>query len=415
MSQRTREQRSRRLRLFASTGSTLLLGFLLILSFAWGGLAADSNSGWNLAQGREPVATTNANGEVFVLWERPQGGLAGKAIDAWGDPRGLEFPIPGLVGGERRPAAAWLDDDQVVIAWESPASGSDVQVQQFGYRLGDNFLVSSGEPIELSEALYPALAADEDGFAVAWTSVAPGGPNGQHFLAFFDRQPQDATLAIRGRRLGDNFRVGQPGAVTPPGIAVAEGTGAALVVWENAGKDIMAVAFRDRARLGDNFRINASREGQQSSPAVTATLDGNFLVVWESRHPSGGERQIYGSRVAGWGRRLGDNFRITSAPSFAPQRPSLAADPWGRQIVIWSQGDPSEAAIMAQSIFLDGTANGPAFRVDSGDPFPGAPRVTRGGQGTDFIVLWENDETSENPDIRVRFLTGPYELEGDDE
>lgn len=409
MSRATRRgQGSRRLRLAKNVWPTLLLAFLLILSFTWGGLAADSEEELNLAQGREPVATTNTNGEVMVLWESPEGGLAGQALDAYGDPRGQEFPIPGLDGGERRPAAAWIDNDQVVIAWEDSAAASGVKVQQFGYGLGDNFLIASGQPIAIAGALYPALAADEDGFAVAWTST--DGPNGQHYVAFFDGETQTFRS---GQGLGDNFRIGKPGAVTPPGIAVAEGTGHALVVWEDASKDIMAAAFAGRSGLGDNFRVNASSQGWHSSPTVTATLDGDFLVVWE-QESSNGERYVYGSRVSRSGSGLGDNFRISTAPSYAAQRPSLAADPWGRQIVTWSRVDGSGAAIMAQAVDLAGRRNGPAFRVDPGDPFPGMSRVTRGGQGTDFVVLWEADETSETPDIRVRFLTVPQALKLDE-
>lgn len=398
-------KRSEGVFLFKRVWPTLLLAGLLILNFTWGSLVADSEDELSLAQGREPVATTNASGEVMVLWESPDGGLAGQALDPWGAPQGHEFPIPGAVGTERRPSAAWLDNEQVVIAWESPKPSSGITVQQFGSGLGANFLVASGEPIEIAGARYPALAAGENEYAVAWTST--DGPPGQHYVAFFDRE----TVDFHKSGLGANFRVGTPGAVTPPGIAIAEGTGHALVVWEDAGKDIMAAAFEGRSGLGANFRVNTTRQGWHSSPTVAATLDGDFLVVWEQEQPNG-ERYIYGSRVARGGSGLGANFRISASPSFGSQRPSLAADPWARQIVTWSKVDKSGAAsIMAQSIFLDGSRNGPAFRVDAGDPFPGAPRVTRGGQGTDFVVLWEADETSEAPDIRVRFLTGPYDLQ----
>lgn len=413
MSQSAKEPGNRRLRLFAKVGPTLLLSLLMILSFTWGGLAAVSEGELSLAQGREPVATTNDNGEVFILWENPQGSLSAQSIDVWGDPRGQEFPIPGLVGGERRPTAAWVNNEQLVIAWESTASPSGAKVQRFGYLTGNNYLVASGEPIEISDALYPAVAVDEAGFVVAWTAQPPAGPNGQHYVAFFDPQPTEVLRT--GRLIGNPHRVGTPGALTPPGIAAAEGTGSVLVVWENAGKDIMAAAFLNRVRTGSNFRISTEKQGWNSSPSVTATLDGNFLVVWENEHPNG-ERYVTGSMVASWGKLTGSNFRISSAPSVAPQRPSLAADPWGRQIVTWSRVDRSgAAAIIAQSMFLDGTRDGPAFRVDSGDPFPGAPRVTRGGPGTDFVVLWEADETSETPDIRIRFLTAPYDLQVDGE
>ena len=415
MEQKAPRREVRRRRWTGGAGATLLFGLLLGVGFAWGTIAGDPGNSVSLAHGRKPTAATNAVGEVLILWESPEAGLSGQFIDPWGLFRGKEFPIGDLHGSEREPALTRLDDEEVAIVWESGlARRPSVRFRQFRKSLaGTRFLVPSSPEVEISDAVHPAVAAAEGNIALVWTAAE--AQMGQHYLALLEEE--DEPLARRSLA-GTQLRIGQPGAATPADVAMAN-DGELLVVWENAGRDIMAFAMNatdlpetrqkgGRSLAGTQFRINESLSGEQTAPAVATTLDGNFLVVWETMQANG-ERSLYGRRIVE--RSLaGSLFRIDDDSSVTALDPSLAADPWGRQIVTWSQVDHSgAAAIMARSLLLDGTANGPVFRVDPGDPFPGAARVTRGGESTDFVVLWENDDMSENPDIRVRFLTGPYD------
>lgn len=428
MEQRSSGRGHRRYRWKGGIGTTLLLGLLLILGFAWGAIAGDPGNSISLALGKEPTAATNTEGEVLVLWESPEGGVSGQLIDPWGLIMGEEFPISGLIGDERQPAVTWLDNQEVAIVWESDDSapgaaqgvrpGTSVRYRQFRKGLaGAEFLVPSTSELEIPNAAHPAVAASEGSIALVWTAAR--SRRGQHYLRILETE-SDATLS-RGLA-GAELRIGNPGAVTPADVAIAD-SGEVLVVWEDANSEIMAFAmnarglagaeFKVRGLAGAEFRISESRGVQKTTPAVATTLDGNFLVTWETLLPNG-QRIVSGRRIVARG-LAGAEFRIDSGLSGEAKNPSLAADAWGRQIVTWKQVTGSEAAIMARAIHLDGTANGAAFRVDPGDPFPGAARVTRGGQNNDFIVLWENDETAETPDIRLRFLTGPYDFEEDEE
>jgi len=427
MEQRPSRRGHRRYRWKGSIGTTLLLGLLLILGFAWGAIAGDPGNSISLAHGKEPTAATNADGEVLVLWESAEGGVSGQLIDPWGLIMGEEFPISGLAGDERQPAVTWLDNQEVAIVWESedPAPGAaqgsrpgtSVRYRQFRRGLaGSELLVPSTSEVEIPNAAHPAVAASDGSIALVWTAAR--SRRGQHYLRILETEPE--TSLSRGLA-GSELRIGSPGAVTPADVAIA-GDGEILVVWEDANREIMAFAmnarglagseFKVRGLAGSEFRISQSRGTQMTAPAVATTLDGNFLVTWETLL-SNGERIVSGRRVVARG-LAGSEFRIDSGLSGEAKNPSLAADSWGQQIVTWKQVIGSEAAIMARAIHLDGTANGAAFRVDPGDPFPGAVRVTRGGQNNDFIVLWEDDEKSEAPDIRIRFLTGPYDF-GEDE
>ena len=58
---------------------------------------------------------------------------------------------------------------------------------------------------------------------------------------------------------------------------------------------------------------------------------------------------------------------------------------------------------MARSLNPEGVS-GEEFRVDPGHLHPGRVRVTQSHSGVDFLVLWEADETEENPVIHGRFI-----------
>ena len=194
--------------------------------------------------------------------------------------------------------------------------------------------------------------------------------------------------------MGIDLELGRRGPATPPALAV-RGDGEFLVAWEDQAHDISAVAFDRSGNVRESFRVNVSRRGDRSSPAVTADLDDGYTVVWEESDRSSGEHWIAGRRISARGFPGGIDFRVSTLPSAGATQPALAADRRGRSIVSWSHVHPQTSLreIRGRQVDLRGFPVGIDFRIAAPNAF--SPQLAPGGGATDFVVVWEDRELRE--------------------
>jgi hypothetical protein len=200
-----------------------------------------------------------------------------------------------------------------------------------------------------------------------------------------------------GNPLGPEFRVNTftPDYQTGPSIA-ADALGNFVVVWQSRQQDGSGYGiFGQRysssgVPLGLEFRVNSYTTGNQGWSSVAADAAGNFVVVWEGYQGPG--RSVFGQRYAASGLPLGPEFRVNTYLGPDQTSPSVAADPAGPFVVVWTSRDQdgSSDGVFGQRFAASGAPLGPEFRVNTfTSNSQRVPAVAVGPAGT-FVVAWES-------------------------
>ena len=283
------------------------------------------------------------------------------------------------------PCAAWSQDNPV---------GPEFQINTF--------------TTERQE--WPSVAADSSGkFVVVWQSL---NQDGSSYGVYGQRY--DST----GTPLGTEFRVNTytTDRQFHPSVT-ADSSGNFVVVWESAGQDGSEYGvFGQRyassgAPLGPEFRVSTYTSGSQEYPVVAADSAGSFVVVWHSQPGDSNSRDVFGQRYDASGAPLGSEFRVNTYTTYAQQWPSLAADPSGNFVVLWTGGGPPSAnfGLFGQRYSSSGSPLGPEFRVNdtglSGAKFRAAKTPGEGGSLQDlafdpagnFVIVFTGDDGSYSP------------------
>ena len=160
--------------------------------------------------------------------------------------------------------------------------------------------------------------------------------------------------------------------------------------------------------LGPEFRVNAFTTGSQLAPALASDIGGDFLVVWESAQDGSGNG-VFGQRYNAGGTPLGPEFLVNTVTTGNQSAPAATSDISGNFVVVWVSDlqDGSGLGVFGQRFASSGAPAGPEFRVNSfttGDQ--AAPSVaiekshTTGAQRHpivgapffgNFAVVWASD------------------------
>jgi hypothetical protein len=247
-----------------------------------------------------------------------------------------------------------------------------------------------------SYQILPSVAADPFGnFVVVWGSWQDGSATG----VFGQR------YAGSGIPLGPEFRVNTftAGFQTNPSVA-ADASGNFVVVWESNGQDgsnygVFGQRYASSGvPLGPEFRVNTYTTNNQRNPSVAADPVGNFVMVWSSYTQDGVQDGVFGQRYASSGTPLGPEFRVNTWIFGNQTRPAVAADPSGRFVVVWDGPSPvlgGSDFIFGQRYASTGVPLGPEFRVSTYAPYYSYNRKRLGSVATDssgnFMVVWASD------------------------
>ncbi|MCP4664461.1 MAG: hypothetical protein GY856_54450 [bacterium] len=200
-----------------------------------------------------------------------------------------------------------------------------------------------------------------------------------------------------------------------PAVA-ANADGSFVMVWESAKSDTDAdtTSIRgqffaaDGSAIGEEFQANTYTTGKQDDPAVEMTLDGGFVVVWQSGGQfgapgsDGNNAGIGGRRYGSDGLAIGGEFQINSYTPNRQTRPAMAPHPDGGFVVVWeSEGsignDSSQSSIQGQLHAADGSTIGSQFQVNTYTTVDQRMPVVAADAKGNFVVLWES-QWSNGPD-----------------
>ncbi len=275
-----------------------------------------------------------------------------------------------------------------VMVWVDHRNGvSDIYGQRFsgnGSPVGDNFKIND-EPNVASQNT-PSVAIDSTGsFVVAWSDVRDGDDNDNIYA---QRYSGDGTpLGVNFRVNDDNTQLSQ----YSPSVDT-RASGAFVIAWEDGrggAIDIYAQRFAsDGSALGSNFLVNDDLTGaSQDDPSIAVDPAGNFVVVWSDYRD--GNDNIYAQRYSEDGTPLGPNFRVDDDPGTDRQNyPSVAYDGLGDFTVTWKDNRGTDG-IYAQRYADDGTPQGVNFEVtqDIGTTSPNYPTIAKDATGK-FVITW---------------------------
>lgn len=294
------------------------------------------------------------------------------------DPNGI--PVSGAGSSQQRPRAAF-DGMNYFIVWQDRRNGDSTDI--YGARVSPlgSLLDPDGVAISLARRnqSVPAPAFDGSNFLVAWQDFRDDD-SGDIFAARVTSG--GATLDPEG------IPVAQAGAGPRAGPAVvAPGAGGSFCVWQDGrGQDMprsygAGISSTGQVLIPDGSPLLASTN-EQTLPAIDGS-GADFLAVWQDARPDSGIRAI----------RLGPDgtprdpaafpIAATGNQQTAPALASLN----GEYLVVWQDRQPSDWDIWAARVTTGGTVlDTYGFPVCRAAGDQKTPRVAT--DGLRWFVVW---------------------------
>lgn len=243
-----------------------------------------------------------------------------------------------------------------------------------------------------SAQYYPSITSDAAGnFVVVWNSdFGSAVVTGRRF--------DPAGVAVGGELV----RSASTSELVKSRSAAEDDDGdffVALEVWEQSksGSATTRVVDRrydgDATPAGDELAISEHTTVEQLQPSVTASSNGDLVVVWLSDPPEDTGRGVYGRRFDSTGDPVGGDFHVNSFTSGYQFEPAVAIDPSGDFVVVWhsSLQDGSDSGVFGQHFDANGERLGGEFQVNSYTTGAQAyARVASLGSST-FVAVWNSE------------------------
>ncbi len=154
-----------------------------------------------------------------------------------------------------------------------------------------------------------------------------------------------------------------------PAIAVAP-DGSFVAVWEadgnldGNGRGIFGRRFAaDGTPLSGDFIVNATTQGDQTTPAIAMDGSGNFVVAWTG---PGTNKDIFMRRFDASANPLSGDILVNSFTSSDQLNPAIGMNSSGAFVVAWEgAGADDDHGVWAQQFDSSGAAVGTEFRVNA--------------------------------------------------
>lgn len=164
--------------------------------------------------------------------------------------------------------------------------------------------------------------------------------------------------------------------------------------------DIYVQVYDDTlAAVGGNFTTKSMAHFTQTYPAIAATADSGFVVVWQD--DSTGNYNINARRYDAAGTTVGDFFRVDDDTGTSPAcYPSVSAIPGGGFVVAWQDYRDGDHNIYAQRFDAAGSALGANFKVNDDATAENQEQVAVAAlEGGGFVVSWIDQRSFPNWDL----------------
>ncbi len=197
-----------------------------------------------------------------------------------------------------------------------------------------------------------------------------------------------------------------PGNQTTPSVAMTL-NGNFIAVWAGQGstttldKDQFGIYGRLFNRSGipttAEFLVNTTTTLSQTQPKVAINAHGDFVVVWTSRLQDGSGDGIYAQRFNTVGEKIGKEFRVNTIVAGDQNSPDVSMDADGDFIVTWTDRSSGVTFIKAQRFKIETEAASTEGAVRIGGEFTiSAGPSQQSSVATDyegaFVVSWTQQD-----------------------
>jgi len=250
------------------------------------------------------------------------------------------------------------------------------------------------------------------GFVAVWQSPGEDGDGTGVVARVIDGlgQPTGTEIAVNTTTAGDQ---GGPVFARRGTAVAADGSGNFVVVWSSDGQDgsgegVFGQRFDSRGhKVGAEFQANTFTAGRQALPAVAASRDGSFVVVWESDGQDGDGGGIYGQRYTATGLRQGNELQLSEVAAGSQTAPAAARNVAGDFVVVWQTVDAAGGSrVFGRRFSAGGVAVSDDFALGTGAGYQAFPRVALSDAGRFFVVFEESDPVSGPAHAFARLFDG---------
>lgn len=262
-------------------------------------------------------------------------------------PAGTEFSVNAIAAFDQiNPAVCWGDNGFGLAVWQDwsgtqgDAGGTSVKGQLIaadGTRLGAEFLVNTAT---IKSQGWPSAARLEGGgFVVVWQDLAGdakgAGVKGQLLAA--DGARVGGEFLVNTSVQGDQF-LPQAAGLRGGGFAVCW-TDAGASAADSSGLSVKAQVFdANAAKLGGEITVNSQTAGNQSAPVIAALAGGGFAIAWQDASATLGDADGTSIKLQQFdqlGAKTGGEVLVNTATTGNQMAPTLAALSGGGFVAAW--------------------------------------------------------------------------------
>ena len=338
-------------------------------------------------------ALAGAGAGFVVTWTDTSGadgssyGVFARRYDADGNALGVAFQVNTFAYDvQYLSKAVGLPDGGFVVVWQSygvDGNNWGISGQRYdadGNAIGGEFLINDLQFFS-SNQIEPTIDLRADGaLIVVWKT--DNSRIEQKIITDFDSDTTELNFDEHVSSIGH--------AKDNPEVSALAG-GGHIVVWSSSGQapdsngyGVFAQRYDASGdKIGSEFLVNSTISNNQYEPSVAGltggSLDGGFVVVWQSFAQDGSGWGVYGRRYASDGTAIGGEFLVNATTANDQAEPSVTALANGQFAVTW------------RSLLQDGSGYGVYFRIfnDDGTAATGEILVTQttaGDQWTDGFI-----------------------------
>ncbi len=247
---------------------------------------------------RLPRIAALASGQYAVVWEshvypeRSKKAVCCRIFDANGHPDSQEILVTDQTYAARHADIAAKGSEEFVVVWLNDRTRNSIWARSFdlhGLALTDSLQVNE---VSFKTLTYPRVSASSAGdFGVAWDGDPNSGAEDDVHVRFFDANNTPLTGDIR-------LNASTTGAQRNPSISVNEPL-RAIVAWESnhladQGLEVLTRHIDVNGLVyGPETAMTHAHIGDQDRPSLAMTLEGQFILAWESSGPESSSTDIH--------------------------------------------------------------------------------------------------------------------------
>ena len=234
---------------------------------------------------------------------------------------------------------------------------------------------------------YAAVATDPEGdFVVVWQSARDGDASGIFGQRYSSAAvPLDAEFQINSSTTGNQYY---------PAVA-SDAEGDFIVAWhdstlDGSGLGVFARRYSSSGDpIGSVLQVNTYVTGTQAAPSIAADPDGDFVIAWESDSASAG-REIVARRFSSSGAPVTAEILVNTVTAGSQQSASSSASVNGDFVVAWQSADGSEAGVFARIFSSTGVPITGEIQVNTYTENKQSNATVRVDGEGDFVIVWHS-------------------------